>query len=65
MPLVILATVLVGLGALTWWSGRRVRRRILGGSAAEAIVSGSAADPGRAANELRASIDAMNGRGTL
>ncbi len=65
MPLVILAVVLVGLGALTWWSSRRVRRRILGGSSAEATPPGTASDPRRAANELRATIDAMNGRGTL
>ena len=65
MPLVVAALVLCVLVALTLVSRRRTRRRILEGSAEGAMPPGSGADPARAANELRATIDAMNGRGTL
>ena len=65
MPLVILALALVLLVALSLWSARRTRRRILGGSAAEAASSAPTQTPQQAANELRAVIDAQNGRGAL
>lgn len=65
MPIVILAVVLVALGVGSVWSTRRVRRRLLGGSAAEAKPVIAPQTPTAAANELRATIDAMNGRGTL
>ena len=65
MPLVVAAIVFGVLVALTLVSRRRTRRRILEGSAAGASAPGSGADPRRAANELRATIDAMNGRGSL
>jgi hypothetical protein len=65
MPLVILLVVLVGLGALTVWSGRRTRRRILGGSAEAATPNAPTQTPRQAADQLRATIDAENGRGYL
>ena len=65
MPLVILALALVVLVALSLWSARRTRRRILGGSAEAAMPAGLTQTPEQAANELRAVIDAQNGRGAL
>lgn len=65
MPLVILFVVLGGLGALTLWSSRRTRRRILGGSAEAATPAAPQQTPRQAADQLRATIDAQNGRGAL
>ena len=65
MPLVILFVVLGGLIALTFWSSRRARRRILGGTAEEATSAAPLQPPRQAADQLRATIDAQNGRGAL
>lgn len=65
MPLVIIAVVLVVLIALTVVANRRTRRRLLGGSAEGSAGPGAAPDPKRAADQLRATIDAENGRGYL
>jgi hypothetical protein len=65
MPLVIAFLVLVVLVGLTVWSSRRTRRRILGGSAEEATLQGPTQTPRQAADQLRATIDAENGRGYL
>lgn len=65
MPLILASVVLCVLVALTVRSRRQARRRILAGSAEGAMPPGAASDPRRAANEARATIDAMNGRGTL
>ena len=65
MPLVIIALVLVGLIGLTVWSNRRTRRRVLGGSAEGASRPGPGQSPRQAADLLRATIDAENGRGAL
>lgn len=65
MALVVASVVVCVLVVLTVRSQRRARRRILAGSAEGAMPPGPTSDPGRAANELRATIDAMNGRGSL
>lgn len=65
MPLVIAAIVLGGAIGLTAWASRRTRRRILGGSAEAGAPPALHQTPQQAANELRAVIDAQNGRGAL
>lgn len=65
MFLVIVLVGVAALLALTVWSGRRTRRRILGGSAEAAISDAPVQTPRQAADQLRATIDAQNGRGAL